>query len=648
MLRTVRLATTSPFAFCALLIGIFLGVATQEIALGADPSYLAELLRRSTEARLAEDRYWRLLLHYRANLLGGYTSDIDDPRFFLAPEGKTDPHKELKATLSAFFSSNPVGGAQFPAQCAFLARYHWLKAALSLDEQRLPEQSCEQFDRWLRELNPAGVTFVFPSAYMHNPASLFGHTLLRIDQRGQTEQTRLLAYTINYGAQDTSTHALGYVVAGVSGGFRGHFSIKPYHVLVKGYGDVENRDIWEYRLRLGKEQVERMLWHVWELKNHYLDYFFFRENCAYQLLAVLETAAPDLHLTDPFRLWTVPADTVRLLAAQPGLVAETMYRPAPTTILRQRQAALSDDERRILRALLHDSAPTPQSVLAGLPTDRQAFILHMAIDYLQYQRIQRQKKGEETFDQDRLHRLLIRRSHLQATSEQIAIRPFVTQPDLGHGTLRAGFGVGQRQGDWFEEATVRAGYHSLLDPDLGYTPNAHIELLALHLRHYFHNNRIQLDRLTLADMVSLSPWDFSFPVPSWKVKAELETVTTARCRRCYSFRLTGGIGVAAETRWLRRAVPFILPELDVAFSSAFANNVRLAGGSTAGILVPLTDRWKLLATGAYLLSPFDHPSGEVRVSAGQSYAVAKHWVVQWEFQRWRRDDEMVLRLHRYF
>lgn len=30
---------------------------------------------------------------------------------------------------------------------------------------------------------------------------MFGHTFLRIDQVGQTEQTRILAYTINFAAE---------------------------------------------------------------------------------------------------------------------------------------------------------------------------------------------------------------------------------------------------------------------------------------------------------------------------------------------------------------------------------------------------------------------------------------------------------------
>ena len=77
---------------------------------------------------------------------------------------------------------------------------------------------------------------------------MFGHTFLRIDQKGQTEQTRLLAYTINYAADVPSDAGLWYPIKGIFGGFKGFFSTPPYYLKVQEYRDIENRDMWEYRL----------------------------------------------------------------------------------------------------------------------------------------------------------------------------------------------------------------------------------------------------------------------------------------------------------------------------------------------------------------------------------------------------------------
>ena len=76
----------------------------------------------------AYDPVWLRLGHYQKKFLGGYKSLVDDPGFFFSPDGRDDPEKELRATLSAFSSSDPapVGRLNQSPHCAFPARYAWL------------------------------------------------------------------------------------------------------------------------------------------------------------------------------------------------------------------------------------------------------------------------------------------------------------------------------------------------------------------------------------------------------------------------------------------------------------------------------------------------------------------------------------------
>src|SRR5688500_15974397 len=196
----------SPLAGLALVV--FCLVTQLAKAEANDSSYLHELIQRANAAALHEQRDWHLLVHYRPALNGGFESEADEPGFFLAPDGKTDPKAELEATLAGFFSPELVGRSRQPARCAFIARYHWLTAVLAIDESRLPPQPCERFESWIAELNPDSITLIFPSAYMNNPSSMFGHLLLRVDQRNQTEQTRILAYTVNYSADVTTDNGI--------------------------------------------------------------------------------------------------------------------------------------------------------------------------------------------------------------------------------------------------------------------------------------------------------------------------------------------------------------------------------------------------------------------------------------------------------
>jgi len=66
-------------------------------------TYIATLLPQANQQQLYNHRYWHLLLHYRNNVFGGVTSEVDDQNSFLSLNGKTDPQAELEATIRAFF-----------------------------------------------------------------------------------------------------------------------------------------------------------------------------------------------------------------------------------------------------------------------------------------------------------------------------------------------------------------------------------------------------------------------------------------------------------------------------------------------------------------------------------------------------------------
>ncbi|TMB73995.1 MAG: DUF4105 domain-containing protein [Deltaproteobacteria bacterium] len=608
--------------------------------------YLQELIQRANTVALHDQRYWHLLLHYRRTIGGGYESEADEAGFFLAPKGKTDPKAELQATLARFFSTELVGRSRQPARCAFIARYHWLKAALAIDESRLPPEPCERFHAWLRELNPASITLVFPSAYMNNPSSMFGHLLLRIDQRGQTEQTRILAYTVNYSADVTTNNGIVFAVLGVAGGFKGYFSTHPYYVKAKEYGDFENRDIWEYRLNLTEDQVERLLMHTWEMGNASFDYFFFKENCAYQILSLLDVADPDLHLTDRFWLYTFPSDGVRMIAEKPGLVKEIIFRPSRSTKIRRGRQALSGDEKMWLGKITADPSLAQSEPFTIMPPQRQALVLDVASDYLLYRAAT--EGNDATSYQERNKAVLIARSKLKVLSVPVALTPVTGPPEQGHNVMRAGLGLGWHEREFFNELNFRLAFHDLFDPEYGYTPDAQIEAMDVALRHYARSDHTRLERFTLVNIVSLSPMDALFKSPSWKVSTGLETIEHNQCRFCRIGNLNTGIGAAAESFWLKREVYFGFAELASEYGRVFNSNYRLGGGATLGTLVDITERWKFGVSGTYLQFPLGEKSHEWRVSAQQRYALHKNFAVRFEFNQRARTQEYLLNLHAYF
>jgi hypothetical protein len=612
-----------------------------------DQRYLRELIELASQAKLSEDRNWHVLLHYRKTLTGDYESEQDDPGFFLSPNGKTDPQAELEATLAGFFSEELVGRSKQPAQCAFIARYHWLKEKLAIDDRRLPPIKCERFDRWFSELNAEAVSLIFPAAFMNNPASMFGHTLLRLDQKGQTEQTRLLAYTINYAAEvPEGSSDLLYPIRGIFGLYQGYFMTPPYYLKVQEYGDIEHRDIWEYRLTFTEPQIRRMLMHAWELGNASFDYFFFKENCSYHILSLLEVADPTLRLTDRFVIWTVPADTVRALTEQPGLVGEVVYRPSRSTLIRRKRERLSEAEDGWLHRILRDTSVVQTDKFAQLPVDRRAFVLDIASDYLLFRAASDEAEAARYREQNRT--VLTARSALRIPSEVLKIEPYTRQPEIGHKTSRAGVGAGWRNDETYEELTLRAGYHDLLDPQPGYTPGAQIELLAASLRHYNGREQTRLERLTFANVLSLSPVDSLFRSPSWKINVGMNTVRFSGCGLCSNGVANGGAGVTLETPWLNRALVFAFAEAEANYSHAYAREHRVGGGGSAGMLADLTDRWRMMLTTSYLRFPLGDKSDDVRLFVGQRYTLGQNWALRLEYNHRDHDDDVVFSVQAFF
>jgi Domain of unknown function (DUF4105) len=634
--------------YLVLLLFMLLFAPASLVAAGETPenAYLVELIDKSLQAKLASEQEWHLLLHYREDLFGGYTSEQDDLGFFMSPEGKTDPQAELDATLKQFFSDDLVGRSKQPAQCAFIARYTWLKQRLAFDDTRLQPMACERFDRWFADFEAQSITLIFPSAFLNNPASMFGHTLLRVDQRGQTDSTRILAYTINYAADVPPDAGMAYPIRGIFGGYRGYFSTIPYYLKVREYRDIENRDIWEYRLNFTEHQVRRLLMHAWELGNASFDYYFFKENCSYHLLALLDYADPTLHLTEEFLFWTVPADTVRVIASKPGLVSGIAYRPSRSNVIRRKRESLSSEEREIAYLLTGDIGELTSPAFVQLSLTKQAFLLDLASDYLRYRIDTTDEPPPELKERNRV--VLTARSQLRIPSPEFAVVPFAKQPELGHRTSRATVGAGWRNNDMFEEVTVRAGYHDLLDPEIGYTPDAQIELASISLRHYNRIDQTRIERATLANVLSLSPIDSVFHAPSWKINAGMNTIRFGSCQLCSNGVLNGGIGAAVESHWLKREVVFAFAEAEANYSRAYEEDHRGGGGGTVGLLADLTDRWKLMASGTYLRYALGDKSDDFRWFVGQRYTLSQNWAIRLEYNHRDHDNDVMFSMQVYF
>ena len=514
---------------------------------------------------------------------------VDSRAFFNAPDGKNDPRAELEATLRSFFSDAADHPEQQHPQCRFPARFAWLAAELALDPTRLPRPDCARYRDWRAALDARQLTLVFASAYVNNPGSMYGHTLLRIDATDQDERTRILAYTLSFAAATDETNGLVFALKGLFGGYAGVYSMLPYYVKVREYGDLENRDLWEYELDFSPEEIERVLRHAWEILPAYYEYYFFDENCSYHLLGLLQVARPELELTAPFRLWALPVDTVRALTEKSGLVRNIVYRPATSTIIAERLGRLRPEERRMARDLGLGTLDAGDGSLRALAPERAAAVIEAGYDYLNHRRT---TGVSEVADGGALAReLLVARSQVDAPSQAPPIEPGV-RPDQGHRTSRLTAGAGRRDNVTFVELGLRPTYHDIVDDDAGYIGGAQIEFFHLRARRY-EGDDARIESFIPIDIFSLSPRDEFFQPKTWRVSVGWQRTMARNGDEPLAIGADAGVGGA--WRWGGKARVYATAEGAARAHDDFEKGYTVGAGARLGALLDPTPRWRVHA-----------------------------------------------------
>ena len=578
------------------------------------PLHAAPFMDESRLQRLAADPYWIALGHYETGKLGGWRSYVDDDRFFLAEDGAHHPDRELAATVKALYE--PAGKGDKHAQCVYPARTRWLREQLQLTD--LPAPDCAEYTAWFKDVSPHSAVLIFPAAYLNSPSSMFGHTLLRIDQADvQSNETALLSYAVNFGAYiEGNDNSILYAWKGLMGGYPGLFAFVPYQEKLSEYRSLENRDLWEYRLNLSPEETGRMVEHIWELKQIRFDYFFFDENCSYRLLELLQVARPSLDLTSHFPLTAIPTDTVKAVK-HAGLVERVDYRPSRERELLARAEPLDKGEQQQVLSLAADTVHLQSPDFTALPKPRQALVQDAAYRLERYRATGQERDPAQAKRSFELLRAINRNPPPPLDVERPGL------PEDGHESRTWQLGVGTREDRAFAEYGLRMAYHDLNDNAYGFPLGAQIEILQLKLRQY-EGNDWQVQRLDLATIRSLTPRNDLLKPWSWQVAGGLERVPGKHDDEVLVSHVNGGAGGT----WALGddMLGFALGTVRVEHHNDFAQFIAPAAGFNTGLL------WRnglgnltVEAKGDYFIN------GEVRRSLSLN-------------QQWELSDSLGLRL----
>lgn len=582
---------------------------------------------------IAFNPYWLKLGHYQPSIFGSYESEVDSHTFFLSVNGKFDPHAELLASIAAFESENNDVACQFPA------RYQWLKKSFYSE---WPDLSCPDIDKWQQLIDPKGMTLVFPTAFMNDPASMFGHTLLRIDSKDQTRSRELIAFAVNFAAEpDATDNAALYALKGLIGQYPGKFSLMPYYRKVRKYNDLESRDMWEYKLAFSELEIQRILLHLWELQWATFDYFFIDENCSYQLLALLQLARDDLNLTQGFSSHAIPSDTVKVLGEY-GFLSTPRYRPASGTMLINFESQLTDEQIEIARQL-KDGKPLGTF---SLTAEQAVPVLEMAYEWLNYQYYDQGLAREAIAP--RLTALLHQRSKLLSPSTFTKpVTPRIS-PDKGHDSSR--FGMVFNNFKYSENRygfNYRMAYHDLLDNAGGFIPGAQINFFDIE-GDLDSDGNAYLEHVYLIDAMSLAPDNRLFDSWSWNVRVGFDRIPTSNKRKGRTF-IQGGYGKSFGDASGFQSY-FLASSLLQA--GEFTDSASVGLGTEFGLIWQASDAQKLALTAqGFWLANDANTNHQIEFAAHWQVAVAQNWGVRssYVFQNQQSTEQQLkLQLFHYF
>lgn len=553
--------------------------AAQEDTQGLEKSNAEQLLAKWREQvatqNLAQHTTWRRLLYFfddQKNLIGKKkdTSMVDEADFFLSEHGRQDSNAELDALLVVLANEVATTNnrtvkkntANNSVLCRFPARVQWLTDTLNIDKTAL-KVDCPELNEWMQKIAPEQLSIMFAQEYLDNPLSAFAHTLLRIDSKAsvadpsQIHHAVALNYTVGGNPKD---NFVVYAIKSMTGGYDNLIEIDPYPARLAKYLQEDERDAWTYQLDLTPAEVQQIMLHVWETKDLKLPYYFTTDNCASEILRLIDVVRPQQHLLSQLPYAVIPSDVVQLLDDE-GLLASTNYTPADSTL---RQAQLNKVKEQREQFGYHNSA-------------------------------------KQTINE-------IKSAQLNVVSSMSADGQTLLQPNIAvsdnnpidrHPLQLAHMGLGQRGDNNYIDLGLRAGYHDILDRPSGFPQFFDLEGASATLRLYDTDNdtanqpnSVVLQNVTLIRGRSFNPVNSAKKGKTWGASIEATRVNDGS-QQDGRDHLVGSLGYESGWSWAfgtpRTGTGEMPPQLCYTFLSGTAQagrginkGFRVGAGVNAG------------------------------------------------------------------
>jgi len=477
---------------------------------------------------LGNSNAWHGILDFSESEL-----EVKDGKQYLSSINNFSPQEELKLSLieyNEYLKGKSNFFCRHPARAFFITHHISSLPAFNY-------QGCKEYREWIEGGDITSISFMYVTGYLKNPASFFGHTLLKFNRGLGNQSQPLLERSLNYGAETNNDAALPYVVKGLIGKYKAALQEESFFRLSAEYQEFQMRDIYEYKLSLTDYQKNIILSYTYEMQFRKYDYYFLADNCAYRINRILGLALGDEPM--PKTPWKAPIDLL-IKIHDSGMVRDIIYHPSQTTKMIASIESLSVDDKNIFYAVLNNK-PNNYENLGSL---QSTSVKLAAIEYLNYIKLKAYKENDEVVlnDIDRARKKILLSINPKKTFEKKKVALTALPHEINRPT-RISYSPLQIEGEKIAHSfRLRGANFELLDRDK--TKKTRSEFVFLSPKISYFDNKLFLDELIFFKILSLN--DLKVKIPnersiSWGVDISRKNLSKS-CYPCSISSLTGTIG----------------------------------------------------------------------------------------------------------
>lgn len=480
------------------------------------------LIEKSKLRKLVQEPRWLALLHVNED---GFQIKNGD---FLLSARAPSLQSELDATLHFLYLGESKNVCRFPA------RYLWLRQ--QLDAPELPINLCEDFQEFIQRAPAEQISLVFASENISQPSSMMGHVFLKLS--GADVQGSYREHAISFFTDAAGFNAPKLFFDSMVVGKRGFFALSPYSEKLQLYLGEEQRNVWEYRLRLDHAQRYLLQAHLIELKQTELTYFFQKYNCATVVDFILAVGSGRSSRNAGF--WLTPKDVVKR-AQQVDLIETSIVLPPNRWLVRAFSDNLSwTDVEQTKGAVEQLQLPkmSPNEIL------RQEQIRSLALAYLSYREEQKSVNATQAaLYRSRLQEYAPTAKSGFGFSVDERRNPYNMPQDS-----QWDIGLVRRNGENFARYTVTPASHHLEDDNRSYANESELLIFEASFLQNLMRRQFLLDQFMIYSAKSMIPYDAMTGGVSGAVQVNLGPQFGRHGELKQTWQAGAGIGLSQ--RWM--------------------------------------------------------------------------------------------------